>query len=659
MLNWPGNLVAAHRKLQLVLLSLAIILGAAVFLPGISGPFIFDDFPNIVANNALRIQRINLDEIYQAAYSIPAVSSLQRPLAYISFALNGYFAGGFDNSTPFKLTNLLIHVFNGLLIFWMLHFVLKRHARALIHQQIDTSKDYNAVKFLAATIALLWLIQPIQITSVLYVVQRMTSLSATFVLLGILSYLAGRERCLQKRRYGYLLTLGGPIVFGTIGLLVKESAILLPVFILILELTLYTNAAPWRNWTQLSRYSRNIILTAVFIAAILALTVAAYWFSLQILPGYEGRLFSLQERLLTQPRVLFFYISLIFLPRINQFGVHHDDLVLSTSLLSPWTTLPAILGIMVAIGLAISLRKKLPLISLGIFWFFTGHLLESTFIPLEMVHEHRNYLASLGIILILVQLIYSGSRRARNQKILMLLPVIVLMFGTITYIRASQWSSYEKLVTYEAIHHPRSARAQLELGGMLAQRGYYTEAREAYLMAIENQPNDASSLVGLQLLRSNQNLPPDPDVDQKIIFIIQKYPLSATFFRTIGHVAECLQTSCTTLRDSMEKWTRTVLEMGTGNATKSRFSYLLATNLVAQNRIQEAIDAYKQSFELNRRNINALLSLSDLYIQLGRPEQAKGILNYIEKNNKILGNSGQKEIADLYKKISELRAPTN
>ncbi len=656
MLTWFKKIFSANRKFQLLSLSLAIVLGATAFLPGISGPFIFDDFPSIVANNALRIQDLSLDELHRAAYSVPTVSAIQRPLAYISFALNGYFAGGFDDSAPFKLTNLFIHIVNGWLIFWMLQVVLKRYARFSPNTPPDTLPASNTVILLAAAISLLWFIHPIQITSVLYVVQRMASLSATFVLLGVLSYLLGRERLLQNQRHSKLLMFGGPLIFGTIGILVKETAVLLPLFILSLEITLYAKEKPWRNWSHLSPRSRKVILAAVLLVGLLAIAVISYLFISRILPGYEVRLFSFQERLLTQPRVLFFYISLILLPRTNQFGIHHDDIIISSSLLAPWTTLPAILGLATLAVLAVYLRRKWPIVSLGILWFLTGHLLESTVFPLEMVHEHRNYLASLGIVIILVHLIYKGSRRIGNKKLLLLLPLLVLVFGSLTFIRANQWSSYEKLIAYNAVHHPNSSRAQLELGGMLAQRGHYDQAREAYLTAITYQPNDPSLLIGLQMIRSNQNLMPDPDVDRQIISLIEKHPLNATFFRTLRHVVECLQTSCPTLINSMEQWTRTLLQLESGNTRKSHYSYLLATILVAQNRVPEAINAYRQSIELNRLNINALLSLADLYIQLGHPTHAETILEYVEKNNNYLKQRQKQKIIYLQKRIRKLKS---
>jgi tetratricopeptide (TPR) repeat protein len=508
--------------------------------------------------------------------------------------------------------------------------------------------------YLAAATSALWFVHPIQITSVLYVVQRMTSLSATFILLGILSYLIGRERLIKRYRYSYLYIFIGPFIFGLIGIFIKETAALLPVFILALEATLYSNEKPWRNWTLLSQRRRKTIIVSAILAGLFIALAIGYWFVISILPGYDGRMFTPKERLLTESRILLFYISLILLPRSNQFGVHHDDIALSSSIFSPWTTLPAVLTLVSAIFLALYIRKRRPLISLGILWFLTGHLLESSIIPLELVHEHRNYLASLGIVIILIQLIYVGSRYIGNNKLLLLLPLLVLVYGSVALSRANQWSSYESLISYNAIHHPRSARAQLELGGMYAQQGRFREAQSAYLAAIKYQPHDPGLLIGLQLIRAHQGLAPDSRVDQLIVSLIHSYPLNATFFRTLRHAAECVQTLCSGINRSLEMWVNTLLNQETADSKRSRYYYYLATSLISQSRTRDAIAAYRKSYDLDRENISALLSLADLYIHLGHLEEAGLTLKYAEKSIETLTQSDRKEITALHNRIKSL-----
>ena len=113
---------------------------------------------------------------------------------------------------------------------------------------------------------------------------------------------------------------------------------------------------------------------------IYALLPAGKW----LWAGYELRSFTLLERLLTEARVLWFYLGLIVLPRFEAFGLYHDDISLSTGLLMPWTTLPALLGLAGLVGIAWHVRNRAPLLAFGIAWFLIGHSLESTVLPLEI-----------------------------------------------------------------------------------------------------------------------------------------------------------------------------------------------------------------------------------------------------------------------------------
>jgi len=87
------------------ILLLSIFLSALVYLPGINGPFVFDDHPNLLSNDYVKIRDLKPATLYRAAYSLKA-GPLQRPVAMLSFAINYYFAGSFRKSFPYKATNL-------------------------------------------------------------------------------------------------------------------------------------------------------------------------------------------------------------------------------------------------------------------------------------------------------------------------------------------------------------------------------------------------------------------------------------------------------------------------------------------------------------------------------------------------------------------------
>ena len=169
--------------------------------------------------------------------------------------------------------------------------------------------------------------------------------------------------------------------------LCKESGLLLPALILVCEATLL-------RWSAPDRSSRRILAAFLGLSVAVPLLFGSYFLSRNpdlILDGYAWRDFSLGERLLTETRVLWFYLHMIVLPNLGEMGLHHDDFLISRGPLSPWTTLPALAGLLLLAGGAFALRNKQPIITFGIAFFFVGHAMESTIIPLELVFEHRNY----------------------------------------------------------------------------------------------------------------------------------------------------------------------------------------------------------------------------------------------------------------------------
>jgi hypothetical protein len=149
-------------------------------------------------------------------------------------------------------------------------------------------------------------------------------------------------------------------------------------------------------------------------------------------------------------------------------SLYHDELPVSRNLLIPWTTLPAIVFLAALLGLGLRLRGRRPLVSLGILWFFAGQLLTATFIPLELVYEHRNYFASIGVLLAVFSLLL-GLRRAIVLPLVRgaLLAVLLMWFAAVTGLRARDWSDPLRLALVEANRHPDSPRANYEAGRLL------------------------------------------------------------------------------------------------------------------------------------------------------------------------------------------------
>ncbi len=612
----------------ILLLSTLVVAATLVYLPGIGGPFLFDDYGNILQNDFVKLQEFDADDLYHAAYSLKA-GPLKRPIAMASFALNYYFAGSFSSAVPFKLTNVLIHIVNGLLIFWLMRLVYTRVANLPSGSPVGVGESARTTTLLAATVALLWLVHPIQLTSVLYVVQRMTELSAVFVLLGLICYVKGRLRVCSGRPGGITLIIVGLVGFGVLGLLSKENAALLPVLAGGLELTMFSKEAPWRSWSNLSIGKKQAMVAGVAVlVAVAAAAALAY-----ALPGYASRPFDLPERVMTETRVLWFYLSLILLPRLPAFGLYHDDIELSTSLLTPWTTLPSALGICALLVLAVFARRSQPLITLGILWFFIGHLIESTIIPLELVHEHRNYLASLGPLIVIVQLIAVGANRLELPKLWGLLPLIALVFALTTFQRADQWSDLNKQYRYDALHHPNSPRAQGSLGWLLAKQGNNAEAMRAMRRAAELNEREPGYLISLHWIAALGGAELSATDQENTLRNLKDYGVTTLSAVMLQFASNCLRTSCAKLQKPMEQWLRVSIETR-AIRDRSFAYYLLGQTLLAQGRTEEAIDAFYRSYQMDPIYLHPLFELANLYIGLGETEKAAQVLSELRKANR-------------------------
>ncbi len=155
---------------------LIAIFVTTLYWNGFYGEFFFDDEVNILLLEGIQLTELSLHSAYDAMTSGIA-GPTGRPIAQLSFALNHYFSG-FD-PFAFKATNLAIHLATGLLVYLV--------ARHLLASTV-----------FAGFAAMLWLVHPIQLTSILYVVQRMTSLATLFLLAGFYLHMIGREHTGRK-----------------------------------------------------------------------------------------------------------------------------------------------------------------------------------------------------------------------------------------------------------------------------------------------------------------------------------------------------------------------------------------------------------------------------------------------------------------------------
>jgi hypothetical protein len=440
------------------------------YLPGLGGGFVFDDFPNIVNNTALHVRPGSAQGWLGAALASPA-HNLPRPLAMFSFAVNHWFTG--LDPVPLKLSNIGIHLLNVLLVFAL--------ARRLLRFHLARRSGEFSPEILALLVAALWGLHPMNLMGVLFIVQRMESLSHVFVFAGLWLYVSARCSQLEGREGRWPLLLLGLVGCTAAGMLAKESAALLPLYALLLEVFLFR----FRSGVEGERERRLSWLFALVL--VLPMLAGGAWQTLAALdPGaYAGREFTLGERLLTEPRVLMYYLRWILVPDIGQMALYHDDIAVSHGLLDPPTTLLALLALPALALLAWRIRTRWPLAGLGLSWFLAAHLLTATVIPLELVFEHRNYFALLGVCLVAAQALLALAHGPRAW----LVPAVgfsaALALAGLTFLRANEWRDPMSFAVAEAAKHPQSPRASYYLAWMLITRSGYVADSEMVRQSFE------------------------------------------------------------------------------------------------------------------------------------------------------------------------------
>ncbi len=443
-------------RIRHILLSFLLITAVfAVYICTWQAPFFFDDDGNIVHNDYIRIEKISYDTL-SYVWNAPHLNK-NRKIAYLSFALN-YLWGGYDVFS-YHLVNIIIHSFCGLLI------------ALFFFQTLNTGwlrERYGQSAFgLSWGAALIWAIHPIQINAVTYIVQRMTSLSVLFSLLTMTLWMAGRNRWHDRRRYLAVLCWIFGIISWIAGLLSKENIVVIPLLILAHEFFLLKRGEFFNLKWQWTAISGIVVIILIFLYM-----GAAPWKS--ILAGYAKRDFTLSERLLTQTRVLWHYISLFYIPIADRFSILYEYPV-SRGLFLPVSTATSLMA-WIGVGIVSWLyRKRLPIFAWMSAWFLIAHLVESTIIPLEIIFEHRMYLPSIGLALGSVMLISEVSYIRKPAFQGMLLCCVLIISGAATYTRNMDFKDEVTLYRAELAKYPDSQKIKMNLALALNDAGNIAE----------------------------------------------------------------------------------------------------------------------------------------------------------------------------------------
>lgn len=544
-------------------LHLLFILLITIALPLIYGniyhaEFIFDDYVNIVDKPGINSFIPSLDGAVNAATEQPNGG---RWLPNLSFAVNYYLGGG--NPFGFHIVNIFIHIVNSLLCYYLCVTTLNFPALK------NTFKHKEEIALIAT---LLWAVHPLQTNAVTYIVQRMTSMSTLFYLSALLCYIYGRLKFKERIRSTLLFTAG--ILFWIMALKSKENTFILPAILFAYEL-FFLNPPDWKkDYRKLLAWS--LVSLAVIAGCIVFFLGTNIWD--HIIQSYVGRNFTMPERLLTESRILFFYISLLVYPFPARLNLNHDFSI-SHAIFSPPQTALSLAGLAVMIALIPLLFKRYRLISFAIVWFLGNLLIESTIVPLELIYEHRLYLPAIIPLLAAVATAYRFSEKkpwlARTSCIL-----IIVLFSLWTWQRNEIWHDNIRLWNDVISKSPQNARAQNNLGVANNRLGDKRGAEKHFARAIEADPEYRVAYQSLASLYISQNRLKEAERILQKALTRSTYLNPSAIYHSLGIVAQ------------------------------------------KSGRYQKAITYTQLALKLDRKNLDAMVTLGIAYGKLGDLKKA-------------------------------------
>lgn len=445
----------------------------------------FDDFQNVLVNPRIQVLDFSYNQLKNVFYAAPDTDQLSRPFTYLTFAVNWFFAR--DNVVWYHVVNIGIHCLSAL---FLLIFLLKILHSPKVFRAYNRDEKYFIVLFSV----FLWAVNPIQTQSVTYIVQRMAELAGMFYVLSMLCYVSGRQTGRSIGRLFYFSLCG---LFYVLAFFSKQNGATLPVALLLIEFLFFQDMA--------KKSVRNIACVVILGSGLVIGGLGFYYFLGNDIPGllrgYQIRPYTLFQRMLTESRIVIFYLSQIFYPVPTRLSIVHMYPI-STSIVDPWTTILCLSAIVTMACTALYAAIRAPFLSFAILFYFLNNLVESTIIPLELVYEHRNYLPSMFLFVpvsigfLHMFKYYEVHNRMMHRFLIVSITLLLIGLGMSTYVRNMAWRTQKTMWEDVLGKAPDSPRPYHNLAwGYYQRKGAYDQAIVYYEKAAAlphiNLPNTA------------------------------------------------------------------------------------------------------------------------------------------------------------------------
>jgi tetratricopeptide (TPR) repeat protein len=581
-------------------------LTALIYSNTLDSPWQLDDFDNITFNTGIHINDLEFDSLASAVRHTFNDGRINRPVSYLSFALNWYF--GKTDPSGYHIANTAIHIITAIFLYLATLTIFSSPRLALI--------DCRKAQFISLLSTVLWMVNPIHTQAITYIVQRMASLAAMFYIAGLWCYLRGR---LASRSRTQALWMAAALLAFMVGCGSKENAITLPVAFVLVELVFFQDLKRVTRKTLWLWLGATGCMIMVFgLGALLYLKG-----DLASILHYGNRYFTPGQRVLTEFRILVFYLSQIFYPVPTRLSIEHDIMV-STTLVDPWTTLPSIIAVFGLIVLSFLRLTRWPLFSFAVLFFFLNHAIESSVIGLELIFEHRNYLPSMFLFLPVAQGLEKAleyyKRRSRPMYVVIagFVTLLLIGFGVGTYVRNQVWQSGKSLWEDAALKAPASSRPLHNLALTYYEPlGEYDKALELYLAALTRGKTNISQE---SLILNNM---------ANVYYIKNDYQKAAVFWEkaaesypAYGETRYRMALALARLgeAEAAVKQLTEVLTRHPGHAAALNLKGIVLLNL---DRIDESLECFRQALKSKPNNYPALINLGAAFMKMGRYDKAQ------------------------------------
>jgi tetratricopeptide (TPR) repeat protein len=451
--------------------ALAIALASLlVYANSLDGRFVFDDTVIVQGNEAIQgLDGDHLSQIFGQHYwkQVESRGGLYRPVVMLSYALN--YAIGEEDPQAYHLLNIVIHAFNGILVFFVLEALFSR-------------------RLLSFLTALFFVLHPIRTEGVASIVGRAESLSALFALSAWMLYIqAWREKRQWYNWAGALCLI--------LAVLSKESAF---AFIALLPLTDFLiGTGRWRD-----RFSGVVRRYLPYGLALLTVLMIRY----RVLGGFTPLYISPRSnplalvpawpRFLTATSVFGRYLALLLVPLGLSADYSSNQIPVITSILD-WRAATSLVVLLLSlIGTVLSIRRH-PVLFFSGFVFFSSFLLTSNWIrPIGTIMAERlMYFPSLGFNCAMAFLFVEGISREKWRRAVVSAGAVVLAaYAILTIGRNPDWKDHYSLFRSAARNSPESSLVQSNFAAVLLNEKQDSQgAAEHARKAVSLYPDDPAA----------------------------------------------------------------------------------------------------------------------------------------------------------------------